>query len=71
LTGGSTEEAQHMIGVEVSTNLIKFINYGTSIGAVNFPEIDLRAIQAAQRNYARLLFVHQNVPGVLKVREYH
>ncbi|KAF9577173.1 hypothetical protein BGW38_007791, partial [Lunasporangiospora selenospora] len=48
--GGSTEEAQKMIGVEVSQALIKFINYGTSIGAVNFPEVDLRAIKAEENS---------------------
>ncbi|CAG8636845.1 4671_t:CDS:2, partial [Acaulospora morrowiae] len=64
--GGSTEEAQKMIGVEVATALFKYINYGTSIGAVNFPEIDLRAIQELEEKKIRILFVHQNVPGVLK-----
>ncbi|KAG9306810.1 hypothetical protein G9A89_005711 [Geosiphon pyriformis] len=63
--GGSTEEAQKMIGIEVATYLTKFINNGTSIGAVNFPEVDLRAIQETQ-NSCRLLFAHQNIPGVLK-----
>ncbi|CAG8578396.1 6515_t:CDS:2 [Ambispora gerdemannii] len=64
--GGSTEEAQHMIGLEVAGFLVKYINNGTSIGAVNFPEIDLRAIPAATQNSCRLLFAHKNVPGVLK-----
>ncbi|CAG8718522.1 16970_t:CDS:2, partial [Cetraspora pellucida] len=64
--GGSTEEAQQMIGTEVATALFKYINYGTSIGAVNFPEIDLRAIQDTEKNSIRVLFAHQNVPGVLK-----
>ncbi|CAG8793997.1 20159_t:CDS:2, partial [Racocetra fulgida] len=63
---GSTEEAQRMIGIEVATALFKYINYGTSIGAVNFPEIDLRAIQDTEKNSIRVLFAHQNVPGVLK-----
>ncbi|KAF9125846.1 hypothetical protein BGW39_007108 [Mortierella sp. 14UC] len=63
--GGSTEEAQSMIGVEVSQALIKFINNGTSIGAVNFPEVDLRAIRDDQENSIRLCYTHANVPGVL------
>ncbi|KAH7043080.1 hypothetical protein BKA57DRAFT_398062 [Linnemannia elongata] len=63
--GGSTEEAQSMIGVEVSQALIKFINSGTSIGAVNFPEVDLRAIRDDQENSIRLCYTHANVPGVL------
>ncbi|CAH1760280.1 13477_t:CDS:2 [Entrophospora sp. SA101] len=64
--GGSTEEAQHMIGVEVANALYKYINYGISIGAVNIPEIDLRAIDITEKNSIRVLFVHHNVPGVLK-----
>ncbi|KAF9981335.1 D-3-phosphoglycerate dehydrogenase 2 [Modicella reniformis] len=63
--GGSTEEAQSMIGVEVSQALVKFINYGTSIGAVNFPEVDLRAIKD-EENSIRLCYTHSNVPGVLR-----
>ncbi|KAG0175689.1 D-3-phosphoglycerate dehydrogenase 2 [Apophysomyces sp. BC1034] len=65
--GGSTEEAQRMIGFEVSNALIKFVNEGTSIGAVNFPEIDLRAIREDDKNTVRVLYIHQNVPGVLRV----
>jgi len=63
--GGSTEEAQYMIGLEVGAAVIKYINCGTSIGAVNFPEIDLRAIQDTDKSI-RLLFCHYNVPGVLR-----
>lgn len=65
--GGSTEEAQRMIGIEVSTALVKFINEGTSIGAVNFPEIDLRAIREDDADTVRVLYIHQNIPGVLRV----
>jgi len=64
--GGSTEEAQSMIGVEVSQALIKFINNGTSIGAVNYPEVDLRAIRDEEVNSIRLCYTHLNVPGVLR-----
>ncbi|ORY99003.1 hypothetical protein BCR43DRAFT_556542 [Syncephalastrum racemosum] len=64
--GGSTEEAQRMIGLEVSTALTKFINEGGSMGAVNFPEIDLRAISQDDKNTVRVLYIHQNIPGVLK-----
>ena len=55
-----------MIGLEVGSSLIKYINYGTSISAVNFPEVDLRAIQDTDKSI-RLLFCHYNVPGVLRV----
>ncbi len=64
--GGSTEEAQSAIGVEVSTALTKYINEGTSVGAVNFPEVSLRSLDLDQENYVRVLYIHQNVPGVLK-----
>ncbi|KAI8379293.1 uncharacterized protein BYT42DRAFT_531962 [Radiomyces spectabilis] len=64
--GGSTEEAQRMIGLEVSSALVRFINEGGSIGAVNFPEIDLRAIREDDTDVVRLLYIHQNIPGVLR-----
>lgn len=67
--GGSTEEAQSMIGVEVSTALTKFINEGGSLGAVNFPEIDLRAISQDDKDTVRVLYIHRNIPGVLKVNK--
>jgi D-3-phosphoglycerate dehydrogenase len=60
--GGSTEEAQMNIGLEVSDALMKFIDIGTTRGAVNFPEVDLPVVQ----NSHRILNVHRNVPGVLK-----
>ncbi|KAI9310964.1 hypothetical protein BX666DRAFT_1868844 [Dichotomocladium elegans] len=63
--GGSTEEAQSMIGIEVSSALIKYINEGGSLGAVNFPEIDLRAIRE-EDDVVRVLYIHQNIPGVLR-----
>ena len=46
--GGSTEEAQSAIGVEVGTSLTKYINEGNSSGAVNFPEVHLRALDLDQ-----------------------
>ncbi|CAO3609686.1 unnamed protein product [Cunninghamella blakesleeana] len=64
--GGSTEEAQSMIGIEVSNALIKYINEGSSVGAVNFPEVDLRAIREEDSHTVRVLYIHKNIPGVLK-----
>lgn len=64
--GGSTEEAQSAIGVEVGTFLAKYINEGNSTGAVNFPEVQLRSLNYDQENSVRVLYIHQNVPGVLK-----
>ncbi len=59
--GGATEEAQANIGEEVPTALVRFVNTGSTYGAVNFPAIDLSPTQ----NTHRILNVHQNVPGVL------
>lgn len=64
--GGSTEEAQSAIGIEVGTALTKYINEGNSTGAVNFPEVSLRDLDLEQENSVRVLYIHQNVPGVLK-----
>lgn len=59
--GGSTAEAQRNIGLEVSTAMIKFVNQGTTVGSVNFPNLDM----PQHINCHRILNVHQNVPGVL------
>ncbi|OMJ08787.1 putative D-3-phosphoglycerate dehydrogenase [Smittium culicis] len=64
--GGSTEEAQRLIGIEVSTAIVKFINNGTSTNAVNFPEVDLKAIPSSDNTTLRIVNVHKNVPGVLQ-----
>ncbi|TDL28623.1 hypothetical protein BD410DRAFT_781136 [Rickenella mellea] len=64
--GGSTEEAQRMIGEEVSSALTRYLNYGSTVGAVNFPEVDLRAIDEEQINQIRVCHVHNNQPGVLR-----
>ena len=63
--GGSTEEAQKMIGAEVATALIRYVNFGSSLGAVNLPEVNLRPIIG--EGVVRLCHVHLNQPGVLKV----
>jgi len=60
--GGSTEEAQVNIGYEVHEALTKFINNGSTRGAVNFPQVDLPVMNESHR----ILNVHRNVPGVLK-----
>jgi D-3-phosphoglycerate dehydrogenase len=64
--GGSTEEAQQMIGEEVAQALTRYLGYGSTIGAVNFPEVDLRPITAEQGDHIRVCHVHNNQPGVLK-----
>ena len=59
--GGSTEEAQHSIGLEVSESLTKFIKRGISAGSVNIPQVDATIKEGSQR----IVNIHQNVPGVL------
>ncbi|WP_025902725.1 phosphoglycerate dehydrogenase [Tatumella sp. UCD-D_suzukii] len=60
--GGSTEEAQENIGVEVSGKLIKYSDNGSTLSAVNFPEVSLPGHAASA---SRLLHIHENRPGVL------
>lgn len=64
--GGSTEEAQRAIGVEVGQALIRYINQGTTLGSVNLPEINMRQLTLDEPNHARVIYVHRNVPGVLR-----
>ncbi|KAE8209289.1 hypothetical protein CF327_g6708 [Tilletia walkeri] len=64
--GGSTEEAQRMIGQEVAVALTRYINYGASTGAVNFPEVDLRPITSSEHGTVRICYVHANQPGTLR-----
>lgn len=59
--GGSTEEAQESIGLEVSESLIKYLRAGSTYGAVNFPNLD----PPQKTSDFRLYNVHKNVPGVL------
>lgn len=59
--GGSTVEAQENIGVEVADKLVRYCGNGTTLSAVNFPEVSL----PNHENTHRLLHIHANVPGVL------
>jgi D-3-phosphoglycerate dehydrogenase len=59
--GGSTEEAQARIGQEVAAKLADYSDTGSTLGAVNFPQVAL-PIQATG---ARFMHVHRNVPGIL------
>ncbi|KAF2637857.1 D-3-phosphoglycerate dehydrogenase [Massarina eburnea CBS 473.64] len=64
--GGSTEEAQSAIGVEVSSALVKYVNEGSTLGAVNMPEVQLRNLTLDEPNCVRVVYIHKNVPGVLR-----
>jgi D-3-phosphoglycerate dehydrogenase len=59
--GGSTEEAQRSIGLEVAHAISEFIDRGSTEGAVNFPCVNLPSMPDTHR----ILNIHQNVPGVL------
>jgi D-3-phosphoglycerate dehydrogenase len=61
--GGSTLEAQANIGLEVADKLIRYSNNGSTVTAVNFPEVALP--EHAGPGKCRLLHIHRNVPGVL------
>jgi D-3-phosphoglycerate dehydrogenase len=59
--GGSTMEAQENIGFEVAEKLIRYSDNGSTLSAVNFPEVALPE-HAGQH---RLLHIHENITGVL------
>lgn len=59
--GGSTQEAQQNIGVEVAGKLAKYSDNGSTLSAVNFPEVSL----PEHTGRSRLLHIHKNQPGVL------
>ncbi|KAL4787758.1 hypothetical protein BJX76DRAFT_317526 [Aspergillus varians] len=64
--GGSTEEAQRAIGVEVAEALVRYVNEGSTLGAVNLPEVTLRSLTMDEPDHARVIYIHRNVPGVLR-----
>lgn len=59
--GGSTQEAQENIGIEVAGKLAKYSDNGSTLSAVNFPEVSL----PDHPGRSRLLHIHENRPGVL------
>ncbi|MFD2168214.1 phosphoglycerate dehydrogenase [Thalassotalea euphylliae] len=59
--GGSTQEAQENIGLEVASKLAKYSDNGSTLSAVNFPEVSL----PEHVGTSRLLHIHHNQPGVL------
>jgi len=59
--GGSTQEAQENIGFEVAEKLVKYSDNGSTLSAVNFPEVSL----PSKSKHTRLMHVHLNKPGVM------
>jgi len=59
--GASTAEAQENIGIEVADKLVRYSDNGSTLTAVNFPEVSL----PVQGKVSRLLHIHHNQPGVM------
>lgn len=59
--GGSTQEAQRNIADYVPARIIDYVNAGNSFNSVNFPALQLPALQNAHR----LIHLHRNQPGIL------
>ncbi|GAD90776.1 D-3-phosphoglycerate dehydrogenase [Vibrio halioticoli NBRC 102217] len=59
--GGSTQEAQENIGVEVAGKLAKYSDNGSTLSSVNFPAVSL----PQHKGTSRLLHIHENRPGIL------
>jgi D-3-phosphoglycerate dehydrogenase len=59
--GGSTEEAQANIGLDVTSKLINYMELGTSTGSHTVPDLNL----PPQAETHRILHIHRNIPGVL------
>ncbi|EFN00161.1 phosphoglycerate dehydrogenase [Actinobacillus pleuropneumoniae] len=60
--GGSTAEAQANIGTEVANKFVKYADNGSTLSAVNFPEVSLPILHSDAK---RLLHIHENRPGIL------
>jgi D-3-phosphoglycerate dehydrogenase len=59
--GGSTEEAQERIGAEVARKLLDYSDVGSTVGAVNFPQVQL----PPRPSGTRFIHVQRNMPGML------
>lgn len=59
--GGSTEEAQERIGAEVARKLVDYSDVGSTLGAVNFPQVQL----PQRASGTRFIQVQENLPGML------
>ncbi len=59
--GGSTEEAQANIGLDVTSKLVKYLELGISQGSHTVPSVSL----PPQAGTHRILHIHRNIPGVL------
>ncbi|KAK4697045.1 hypothetical protein P7C71_g992, partial [Lecanoromycetidae sp. Uapishka_2] len=62
--GGSTEEAQSAIGIEVGQALVHYVNEGTTLGAVNMPEVNLRVLTMDEPNHVRVAYLMADISNV-------
>jgi len=61
--GGSTEEAQASIALEVAEKLVRYLAHGSTSTSVSVPEVDL---PSRREDQLRITHFHHNVPGVLR-----
>lgn len=59
--GGSTEEAQMNIGLDVTAKMLNFLEKGMTTGSHSVPALNL----PMQAKTHRILHIHKNIPGVL------
>jgi D-3-phosphoglycerate dehydrogenase len=60
--GGATEEAQFNIAREVVAKLVKYNDNGSTVSAVNFPQVTIPDHEGRRR----ILHIHKNEPGVME-----
>jgi len=60
--GGSTREAQERIGSEVARKFVEYSDVGSTMGAVNFPNVQLPVRPVG----TRFIQVQRNLPGQLQ-----
>jgi len=59
--GGSTQEAQFNIGIDLVHKISSYMDTGSSVGSHSIPALNLPQKQKTHR----ILHIHKNVPGVL------
>lgn len=50
----------------VGEALVRYINQGITLRSVNMPEVQLRSLTLDEPDHARVIYIHKNVPGVLR-----
>ncbi|EXF73272.1 D-isomer specific 2-hydroxyacid dehydrogenase [Colletotrichum fioriniae PJ7] len=58
--------AYKLISKLVAEALVRYINQGTTLNSVNLPEVNLRSLTLDEPDHARVIYIHRNVPGVLR-----